>query len=678
MKAARRVEPRDRGRPDAGIRAGGIGRAIDGSSSRSRTPSTQENSQRHSDDSPEESARKLSANISVPKHGRKSSLSATTVSSLTKKVLSSNRPTKLAGSLEDTLDKRKLAGKHNASADRNYNRAPMKSRKSSKATITTLSTKMLERSAFSDGMHDPPVSGKGNGDETYGPVELSTIANEGSLPPALTRSNEATSSTRLFLYDPWGFRYELVNDEDGTEVQPPDMSIETKKRICGVRRVSRRVLTWKELRADAASMQSDDNTYEPTSTVPDATKVTSEAVQRQASSKCRQTTANTLSRLRDTFYTYESLRKKAWEEYFTKYKAIPTEKGISKAEGLRVRDWMDFATSEKAYYAHYRTELYKGIPILLRPQLYKQCASAFDVMDETGYSRYRSTYLSGQVLAEDSRADIRLDSRRTFRQNLFFQEEGGYRRLEEVLGAFACAFPATGYCQGMNFVAAFLVLAMPTASDAFLLLIYLIRDVLPADYFSSGLQTAQADQRVLKVYVRTLLPALNEHLERHEIELGRVTLGWYLTLYTAYLPPEAAYRVWDVVFCRHQGSCALHEVALALLSLRQDELLSCGTDDEIYEILEGLCKDVDVEKLLQGCDGFRLAGLKPTSVQSLRSKAIRLTMSESRLQAERDRSRPMSLRSQDSDRKESRGEGGSSRDDGSLHDGSDVEPMMAR
>lgn len=64
-----------------------------------------------------------------------------------------------------------------------------------------------------------------------------------------------------------------------------------------------------------------------------------------------------------------------------------------------------------------------------------------------------------------------------------------------VLTAYARHNPSVGYCQGMNFVAAMLLLQLSDEEHAFWCLCALVEDVLPG-YYSHAMVAAEVDQLV--------------------------------------------------------------------------------------------------------------------------------------------------------------------------------------
>jgi len=94
-----------------------------------------------------------------------------------------------------------------------------------------------------------------------------------------------------------------------------------------------------------------------------------------------------------------------------------------------------------------------------------------------------------------------------------------------------------GYCQGMNMLAAPLLLVMDE-EDAFWTFTAIIEQILPPNYYTSNLLVSQADQRVLKELVSEKRPRLVKHLDTHGVDLTLITFNWFLTIFVDCCPPE--------------------------------------------------------------------------------------------------------------------------------------------
>ena len=69
-------------------------------------------------------------------------------------------------------------------------------------------------------------------------------------------------------------------------------------------------------------------------------------------------------------------------------------------------------------------------------------------------------------LDQEAKYAIEKDITRTFPRHIFFETRIGQDQLFEVLSAYATCDPDVGYCQGMGFIAAFLLCYLPK-DDAF-------------------------------------------------------------------------------------------------------------------------------------------------------------------------------------------------------------------
>ena len=210
------------------------------------------------------------------------------------------------------------------------------------------------------------------------------------------------------------------------------------------------------------------------------------------------------------------------------------------------------STNQRAKYTHFKSLVLAGIPVNLRAKIWAECSGATASRVPGYYEDLVQRSDEGTDMLPDISSQITADIRRTLTDNVFFQNGPGVRRLDEVLRAYSLHNPAIGYCQGMNLIAASLLLICATPEDCFWLLVAVIDTILPSGYFSGSLLTARADQIVLREYVKELLPALSAKLDELGVELEACTFHWFLSLYAGVLTGgEALYRIWDIVLTLH-------------------------------------------------------------------------------------------------------------------------------
>ena len=210
----------------------------------------------------------------------------------------------------------------------------------------------------------------------------------------------------------------------------------------------------------------------------------------------------------------------------------------------------------RAKYKEFYSLVLGGIPVIYRAKIWAECSGA-SARRVPGYyddlvKNAEGTYVDDETIS----AQIGMDINRTLTDNVFFRKGPGVAKLHEVLVAYSRRNPEVGYCQGMNLIVASLLLIMPTAEDAFWVLVSLVEKILPRHYYDNSLLASRADQAVLRQYVGDLLPKLSAHLDELGIELEALTFQWFLSLFTDCLSAEALYRVWDVLLCCRDTSPA--------------------------------------------------------------------------------------------------------------------------
>ena len=275
----------------------------------------------------------------------------------------------------------------------------------------------------------------------------------------------------------------------------------------------------------------------------------------------------------------------------------------------------------RAKWNEFKTLVLGGIPVAYRAKVWSECSGAA-TLRIPGYYEDLVTQ-NGEDDDAVVVSQIQMDINRTLTDNIFFRKGPGVKKLNEVLLAYSRRNRDVGYCQGMNLIAANLLLMMPSAEDAFWILTSIIENILPHGYYDHSLMASRADQQVLRQYVSQVLPKLSAHLDSLSIELEALTLQWFLSVFTDCLSAEALFRVWVVVLCTNDGSTFLFQVALALLKLNEGNLLQCNTPAGIYTYISHQMTEhaISIDGLLQASEGLRKV-VRREDVEQRREKAI--------------------------------------------------------
>ena len=128
---------------------------------------------------------------------------------------------------------------------------------------------------------------------------------------------------------------------------------------------------------------------------------------------------------------------------------------------------------------------------------------------------------------------FRLTGVRTFPHHAFFTDGHGIgqENLFNVLKAYSLQDPAVGYCQGLPFVAAVLLLNMPD-EEAYSLLVRLMHSYDLRGHFLPEMPKLQLRLFQFERLVEECLPVLHVHFLRQGVKSSMFCSQWFLTLFS--------------------------------------------------------------------------------------------------------------------------------------------------
>ncbi|KAJ3859682.1 rab-GTPase-TBC domain-containing protein [Lentinula novae-zelandiae] len=234
--------------------------------------------------------------------------------------------------------------------------------------------------------------------------------------------------------------------------------------------------------------------------------------------------------------------------------------------GAVISDYQQFASERSDELAQ---AIAKGIPPTLRGMMWQLMAASKD-------PELEGTYL--KLLKESSiheKAILR-DLGRTFPHHDFFTDgQGiGQENLYNVLKAYSIYDPQVGYCQGLPFVVAILLLNMPD-EEAFSLLVRLMQVYDLRGHFLPEMPKLQL--RLFDRLIEELLPVLHVHFLREGIKSSMFCSQWFLTMFSYRFPLDIVFRIYDN--CLASGIEAMFGFSIALLRKNEDLLLNLKFDE---------------------------------------------------------------------------------------------------
>jgi len=231
-----------------------------------------------------------------------------------------------------------------------------------------------------------------------------------------------------------------------------------------------------------------------------------------------------------------------------------------------------------------------GVPRRLRWRYWESCARVDWLFSGTTVEAEFERCLDGRcglgaLDATGTEGEILRDVTRTFPRDDFFsaRSRAGQDMLADVLRATAVFAPGVNYCQGMNYVAAVMLLACrdegvprPEAR-AFGLLAALVCNLDMRDLWRPGVPQLKLRIFQFDRLLRELQPSLSSHFRSVGLTPDFFASQWFLTLLSINLPRHVLVRVWDSLLT--DGWKTVFRVGIHLLRLLEPKLKDMTLED---------------------------------------------------------------------------------------------------
>ena len=266
------------------------------------------------------------------------------------------------------------------------------------------------------------------------------------------------------------------------------------------------------------------------------------------------------------------------------------------------------------------------IPFQFRWIYWKTCLSFF-----TDFKKNEYQNILAQRAEQEHISNIQKDIERTFPDHPFFKEEKykdkSNKSLANILKAYSIQNRELGYCQGMNFIAGFILINSGfREEESFWVFSCLMDNKIPSDKLDiKGFQGLFHNYfpllKIMNSLFQNQLSIRNSRLKLHldEIQLSEPMWisKWFLSLFIYNFPFYSCLRIWDHILT--SGFSFLLSLILVILDFLEERLIKSDLD-KANELLMNISTSVPSENLELILEKARNINLNWTELENQRKQ----------------------------------------------------------
>jgi hypothetical protein len=188
-----------------------------------------------------------------------------------------------------------------------------------------------------------------------------------------------------------------------------------------------------------------------------------------------------------------------------------------------------------------------------------------------------------QELKEDIVFDINKDLHRTCPENKYFQTEEGLKTLFNILKAIALYDQRVSYCQGINIIAAnILLLSDGNAYETFYFLRYILEILNVRDFYTRGFPKLHKYIYIVKRLIQEKFINVYNKIEYIGLPDEVWLFKWLQTLFSLTVDFQIGVRLWDCIISQHDITFVF-KFCLALIKTFESSILESMDMSEFME-----------------------------------------------------------------------------------------------
>ncbi len=179
---------------------------------------------------------------------------------------------------------------------------------------------------------------------------------------------------------------------------------------------------------------------------------------------------------------------------------------------------------------------------------------------------------------------IDLDLKRTYPEDPICMKDDFQEKLKNILICYSVRNSTVGYCQGMNFIVARILMIIENEEKAFWIFTQIIEYLLPLNYYSE-LAGVIIDTKLICIYLEKYIPDLDQFFKitNFDLNVNNFIHKWLLSIFTQTLSIPLIYNFFDFFFL--EGNITLFKGVLGIFASIKQYIFKSKDFETIYSSL---------------------------------------------------------------------------------------------
>jgi len=218
---------------------------------------------------------------------------------------------------------------------------------------------------------------------------------------------------------------------------------------------------------------------------------------------------------------------------------------------------------------------------------------------------------------------IELDVKRT---NFTSDNSLNQIKIGNILKSISFINPKLNYCQGMNYIAAFLLNITNSEEESFYLFLSMLNQTEYGKLFEKDLEKLKKYFYVFERIICICLPELYTHFKETNIDVSYFLSPWLITLFTdnyKYIKdrnnPIILLKIFDLFF--FSGWKSIIKIGITLLKNYENKMMNLGQEELLKYLISGICKtnffqNDYFDNLVHSLENFKIESYLINSVEN--------------------------------------------------------------